>query len=137
MIVDTSALIAILRDEPDASLFAAAIAAASVRRISAANFLEAAIVIDASRDPIASRRLDQVLQESRTLIEPVTEAQARLARDAYRDFGRASGHPARLNFGDCFAYALAKSTAEPLLFKGRDFALTDVASALPGTRPPS
>ncbi len=130
MILDTSALIAILRDESDAALYVSAIVAAPLRRISAANFLEAAIVIDASRDPIASRRLDQALRESRTAIEPVTEEQARLARDAYRDFGRASGHPARLNFGDCFAYALAKSTGERLLFKGRNFALTDVSSAL-------
>jgi ribonuclease VapC len=135
VILDTSALVAILRDEPEAALYVSAIAAAPLRRISAANFLEAAIVIDASRDPIASRRLDQALRESQTTIEPVTEAQARLARDAYRDFGRASGHPARLNFGDCFAYALAKTTGEPLLFKGRDFALTDVAPALP-TAPP-
>jgi len=108
VIVDASALIAILRDEPDAARYATAIEAASRRRISAANFLETAIVIDGSRDPIASRRLDDLLRVAQIAIEPVTEAQARIARDAYRDFGRGSGHPARLNFGDCFAYALAR-----------------------------
>ena len=130
MIVDTSALIAILRAEPEAAACAEAIEAAAQRRISAANFVETAIVIDGSRDPIASRRLDDLLTEAQLVIEPVTEAQARIARDAYRDFGRGSGHPARLNFGDCFAYALARATSEPLLFKGADFSHTDVAPAL-------
>src|SRR5450755_829188 len=104
MIIDASALIAILRGEPEAADCATAIEVASVRRISAANFLETAIVIDASRDPIASRRFDDLLSEARIDIKPVTEAQARIAREAYRDYGRGSGHPARLNFGDCFAY---------------------------------
>ena len=121
MIVDTSALIAILRDEPEAREFAIAIAAAGRRRISAANYLETAIVIDGSRDPIASRRFDDLLWEAEIGVEPVTAEQARIAREAYRDFGRGSGHAARLNFGDCFAYALAKTTGEPLLFKGDDF----------------
>ncbi len=127
MIVDTSALIAILRDEPEAAFCAMAIERASLRRISAANFLEAAVVIDGSRDPVASRRFDELVKAAGLTIEPVTEAQARIARDAYRDFGKGSGHPARLNFGDCFAYALAKDTGEPLLFKGGDFTHTDVA----------
>jgi ribonuclease VapC len=113
VIVDTSALIAILRAEPDAEVFAAAIEAAVHRRLSAANWLEAVIVIDGSRDPIASRRFDDLVREAGLVVEPVTEAQARIARDAYRDFGRGTGHPARLNFGDCFAYALAKTTDEP------------------------
>ncbi len=130
MIVDTSALIAILRDEPEAAACARAIAASDSSRISAANFLEAAVVIDGSRDPIASRRFDDLCREAHLVIEPVTEGHARIARDAYRDFGRGSGHPARLNFGDCFAYALAKATAEPLLFKGDDFSHTDVTPAL-------
>jgi len=129
MIVDTSALIAILRDEPDALSYARAIAKASVRRISAANYVEAAAVIDASRDPIASRRFDDLLREAQVVIEPVTETQARLAREAYRDFGRGRGHRARLNFGDCFAYALAKEANEPLLCKGDDFRHTDVMLA--------
>ena len=126
MIIDTSALIAILRDEPEAAAFARAIEAASDRRISAVNFLEAAIVVDGSRDPVASRRFDDLVREAQLVVEPVTEAQARIAREAYRDFGRGSGHPARLNFGDCFAYALARITAEPLLSKGDDFAHTDI-----------
>src|SRR5215813_7882315 len=124
MIIDTSALIAILRDEPEAAACAEAIEAAPHRRISAANFVEAAIVIDGSRDPVASRRFDDLVNEAQFAIEALTEVQARIAREAYRDFGRGSGHPARLNFGDCFAYALARATGEPLLFKGNDFAHT-------------
>src|SRR5437879_10661717 len=131
MIVDTSALIAILRDEPEGAACAEAIEAAPCRRISAANFVEAAIVIDGSRDPVASRRFDDLVREANLIVEPVTEAQARIARDAYRDFGKGSGHPAKLNFGDCFAYALAKVMGEPLLFKGDDFSHTDVTPALP------
>jgi len=128
MIIDASALIAILRDEPDAASYAHAIEQASERRLSAVNFVEAAVVIDANRDPIASRRFDELLTEAQILIEPVTEIQARIARDAYRDFGEGSGHRANLNFGDCFAYALAKATGEPLLFKGDDFRRTDITS---------
>lgn len=129
MIVDTSALLAILRAEPEAASCARAIERARTRRISAANFLEAAIVVDGSRDPIASRRFDDLCRAAELIVESVTEEQARIARDAYRDFGRGSGHPARLNFGDCFAYALARVTGEPLLFKGEDFAHTDVTPA--------
>ena len=130
MILDTSAVIAILRDEPDAAAFAEAIEQAARRRISAVNYVEAAAVIDGSRDPIASRRFDELLREADVTIEAVSENQARIARAAYRDFGRGRGHPAKLNFGDCFAYALAKARREPLLFKGDDFAHTDVRRAL-------
>ena len=130
MILDTSALVAILRDEPDAAMYARAVAQSNVRRLSAANFVEAAAVMDGSRDPIASRRFDELLREAEVRIEPVTEIQARLAREAYRDFGRGSGHAAKLNLGDCFAYALAIDRGEPLLFKGEDFTHTDVSSAL-------
>jgi ribonuclease VapC len=129
MIIDTSALLAILRAEPEARSCAEAIERSAVRRISAGNFLEAAIVIDSSRDPIASRRLDDLLQVAQIAIEPVTKDQAQIGREAYRDFGKGSGHPAQLNFGDCFAYALAKQMGEPLLFKGGDFAHTDVTPA--------
>jgi ribonuclease VapC len=129
MIVDTSALIVILRDEPQARAFAMAIADTDRRRMSAANYLETAIVIDGSRDPIASRRFDDLLREAGIAIEPVTEDQAKVAREAYRDFGRGSGHAARLNFGDCFAYALAKTSGEPLLFKGDDFIHTGIDAA--------
>ena len=134
MIIDTSAVIAILRSEPEATSYARVIADAAARRVSAVNFVESAVVIDASRDPIATRRFDEFIQEASISIEPVTEIQARIARDAYRDFGKGSGHPAKLNFGDCFAYALAKTSGEPLLFKGKDFAQTDIASALPADR---
>ena len=129
MIIDTSALIAILRDEPDAKECALAIEKSKSRRLSAANFVETALVIDGSRDPITSRRFDDLIKEAQIIIEPVTEAQARIAREAYRDFGKGSGHPAKLNLGDCFAYALAKSFGEPLLFKGDDFSRTDVILA--------
>lgn len=130
MIIDSSAIVAILGDEPEAADCVAAITRATVRRISAASFVEAAIVLDRRRDPVVSRRFDALVQSAGLVIEPVTEAQAHLARDAYRDFGRGSGHPARLNFGDCFAYALARSTGEPLLYKGDGFSRTDVRSAL-------
>ena len=133
MIIDTSALIAILRAEPDASEMAYAIERAQDRRISAVNWVETAVVIDASRDPVASRRFDELVQTAELHVEPVTHDQARIARDAYRDFGRGSGHKAGLNFGDCFSYALAKSTGETLLFKGSDFGHTDIAPALPAT----
>ena len=126
MIIDTSAIIAILRDEPEAMVCARAIADATIRRVSAVNFVESAVVIDASRDPIATRRFDDFIREANISIEPVTEIQAQIARSAYRDFGKGSGHPAKLNFGDCFAYALAKEFGEPLLFKGDDFAHTDI-----------
>jgi ribonuclease VapC len=130
MILDTSAIVAILRDEAEAPLFAKAIERAVHRRISAVNYVEAAAVIDASRDPIASRRFDDLLQEAEVNVESVTEAQARIARQAYHDFGKGSGHAARLNFGDCFAYALAKVKREPMLFKGDDFSHTDVTPVL-------
>ena len=130
MIVDTSAIVAILRDEPEARTYAEAIAAAKSRRVSAVNYVEAAAVIDASRSPIASRKFDDLFREAGLRIEPVTEAQARIAREAYRDFGKGAGHAAGLNFGDCFAYALAKATGEPLLFKGNDFGHTDISPAL-------
>lgn len=131
MLIDTSALIAILRDEPEALFCAMAIENAPEPRMSAANVLEAAVVIDGSRTPVASRRFDELVGTAGIRIEPVTEAHTVLARYAYRDFGKGSGHPAQLNFGDCFAYALAKSTGELLLFKGNDFSHTDVTPARP------
>ena len=129
MIIDSSAVIAILRREPDAKRYSDAIEAADICRISAANYFEAAIVIDAAGEPVARRRIDEIIAEAEIVIEPVTAEQARIARAAYRDFGRGSGHAARLNFGDCFAYALAKATGEALLFKDTDFAATDVTPA--------
>ena len=131
MIIDTSALIAILRAEDDASDMAHAIERARDRRISAANYLEAAVVIDGSRDPVASRRFDELVVAADLRVEPVTGEQAQIAREAYRDFGKGSGHKAGLNFGDCFAYALAKATGETLLYKGNDFTHTEITPALP------
>jgi len=129
MILDTSALIAVLRKEPEATRFADLMEAADSRRLSAVNYLEAAIVVDGRRNPIDSRRFDEFVREGSIVIEPVTKVHARVARDAYRDFGKGSGHPAQLNLGDCFAYALAKVSGEPLLFKGSDFSHTDIAPA--------
>ena len=126
MIIDTSVLVAILRAEPDAAGFLEVIRATLPRRISAATYVELGVVIDGPGDPIASRRLDDFLGRMSIVIEPVTETQARIAREAYRDFGKGSGHPAGLNFGDCLAYALARELNEPLLFKGDDFRHTDI-----------
>jgi ribonuclease VapC len=126
VIVDTSALVAILRLEDDGGLYEQAIERSPANRISAGTYLEASIVIDRARDPLVSRRLDEFLAEGAFVIEPITASQARIAREAYRDFGKGSGHPAGLNFGDCFAYALAREMREPLLFKGDDFRHTDI-----------
>ncbi len=130
MIINTSALVAVLRREAGFELLQSTIERSPGARLSAANLLELAIVVDAKRDPTVSREMDQYLQEAAIEIEPVTEAQARVAREAYRDYGKGSGHPAQLNFGDCFAYALARELREPLLYKGADFSQTDIKSAL-------
>src|SRR5215469_11315451 len=100
MILDSSALIAILRNEPEAPAFAAAIADADGCRISAVNYVEAAVVSDRSRDPIARHRFDDLALKIDLLVEAVTREQAHIAREAYRDFGKGSGHPAKLNLGD-------------------------------------
>ena len=133
MIVDSSALISILYGEPDAPALATALSQSRVNRISAGTMLETAIVADSPRSAVLSARLDELLTDSRIRVEPVTESQAIIARQAYRNFGRGSGHPARLNYGDCFAYALAKELGEPLLYKGDDFGHTDLRSALPAS----
>lgn len=129
MIVDTSALIAVLRAEDDADRYIQALAEAADVRISAATWVEAAVVVDANHDPVLSGRFDDLISEAAITVEAVTADHARLARQAYRDFGKGQ-HPAGLNFGDCFSYALARATGQPLLFKGGDFTLTDVAPAL-------
>lgn len=127
MIVDTSAVVAILHGESDAPAFVEALRSIQPRRMSAGTYLELAIVVDGRRDPGLTALVEELLQSLEITIEPVTAAQARLARLAYQQFGRGSGHPAGLNFGDCFAYALARDLDEPLLFKGADFAQTDIA----------
>lgn len=132
MIVDTSAVVAVLQEEPEAPRFARALAAAPKPRISAANWFGAAIVMDSKGNAVAHLRFDQFFRRFGIGVEAVTPELAAAARLAYRAYGRGN-HPARLNFGDCFAYALAKDRGEPLLFKGEDFARTDVTPALPAT----
>jgi len=129
MILDSSAIVSVLRAEPEAQACAKAIASSRTCSISAVSYVEAAVVIDSSRDPIASRRFDDLIRTSGIQIETVTPGQAEIARQAYRDFGKGR-HEARLNFGDCFAYALAKEKGEPLLFKGEDFRHTDIEPAI-------
>ncbi len=131
MIVDTSAVIAILKNEPEAELMSKAIEAAQSVRISAASYLESRIVVGRYKDPILTARLEEILDNPGLLIEPVTAEHARIAWEAYRDYGRGSGHPANLNFGDCFSYALARNKREPILYKGDDFIHTDLRSATP------
>jgi ribonuclease VapC len=130
MIVDSSAIIAIIKNEPEARAFADAIEAAKVVRISAASYVESRIVAARYKDPILSSRLEEILENPGLLIEPVTAKQALIAWEAYRDYGKGSGHPANLNFGDCFSYALAREKREPMLYKGDDFVHTDLRSAL-------
>jgi ribonuclease VapC len=131
VIVDSSALVAILRREEDSDRFARALAASARSRLSAATYVEVGIVIDGLGDPVLSRSLDTLLRTAAVEIVDLTVRQAEIARQAHRDFGRGSGHPAKLNYGDCFAYALAKDTDEALLYKGDDFVHTDVRSAVP------
>jgi ribonuclease VapC len=130
MIVDTSALIAIIKGEPEAAAMAAAMESADVLRVSAATYFEASIVTDGYRNPKLSARFDEILEHPKVFIEPVTVAQAKIARQAYRDYGKGSGHPAGLNFGDCFTYALAREKREPVLWKGDDFGHTDLRAAV-------
>ena len=128
MIVDTSALVAVLFDEPDSERYATAMAQAARCRMSAANFLEAALVVEGRAGISGAQELDIFIETAEIEIVPVSVEQARVARRAWREFGKGN-HPAGLNFGDCFAYALAKIAGEPILYKGDDFTLTDVESA--------
>ncbi|KRB76193.1 hypothetical protein ASE01_14350 [Nocardioides sp. Root190] len=129
MIVDSSAIIAILFSEPEAGPFSERMAATPCR-MSTANWLETAMRVEGARGPAGGNALDALLDTFDVALEPVTEAHARAARIAFRRYGRGSGSPARLNFGDCFAYALSASSGEPLLFKGEDFTHTDVLRAV-------
>lgn len=125
MVIDTSALIAILLDEPERADLVAAIGAAGGKYLSVASFVETSIVLHARYGPEAVRHLDRFLDRAGIELEPVSVGQGQVARDAYERFGKGR-HAAGLNFGDCFAYALAIERDEPLLFKGEDFARTDV-----------
>jgi ribonuclease VapC len=130
MIVDSSALVAIVNKEQDGPVFARKIDEAASVSMSAATYLETAIVLDKRGDPASCARLDELMLDLEMIIEPLTAEQARIARQAYRDYGKGSGHPANLNFGDCFSYALARDKREPLLYKGDDFVHTDLRSAV-------
>jgi ribonuclease VapC len=131
MIIDTSVLIAILRNESDAPLFTRLMESATELQMSIASYIEAGAVVDSAKNPRISRALDELINRAEIEILPLTVAQGMLARQAYRDFGRGSGHPAKLDFGDCLSYALAKDLDQPLLFKGSDFSETDIQSAIP------
>lgn len=129
MIVDASALLAVLLDESDAPAFSEALCRADRLMMSAVNYLEVAIRVDRQDNIILLQKFDRIMEFLELLIEPVSLSQAALARGAYREYGRGR-HPAGLNLGDCFAYALAKETALPLLFKGNDFRHTDIEAVL-------
>lgn len=133
MILDSSAVMVLLRAEAGQRDFATAIIDADRRAISAANWLEAAIVIDSRGDDLARADFETFFEEYAIEIVPVTLGLARRARAAYATYGKGR-HPAGLNFGDCFAYALAQERDEPLLFRGNDFAQTDITPALPPER---
>lgn len=128
MIVDTSAILAILLGEPDAERYEDAIAAAWPRRMSVVALLEAAMVVESRGGARAGDELDALLERAEIELAPVTSGHAIAARRAWRRYGKGN-HPAGLNFGDCLVYALAEATGEPLLYKGRDFARTDVEAA--------
>ena len=129
MILDSSPLVAILTKEPDAELYVRAISLAPQCRISAGNFIELSMVLEGQFSVEAIQQCDALFRRVGIVIEPVTVEHAYLARQAFHDFGKGR-HPAGLNFGDCFAYALSKQTGEPLLFKGNDFGKTDITPAI-------
>ena len=129
MIVDSSALLAVILNEEDEPRYSAALIDAPVLRISAANWFETAILVDSYKIPAAVVRFEGLFDVLQLRVEAVTIEDAYRARTAYSDYGKGR-HPARLNYGDCFAYALAKRCSEPLLFKGNDFAQTDIEPAL-------
>jgi ribonuclease VapC len=127
MVIDTSAVVAILRQESGAEGLLRRLTAAGSRRISAASLLEAAIVLEGKSGERGGEQLDLFLARAQVEVAPVTIEQVRVARTAWRRYGKGSSHPAQLNFGDCFSYALAHTMGEELLYKGADFARTDVA----------
>jgi ribonuclease VapC len=128
MVIDSSALVAIVLQEPDASIYYAAIANSAVRLLSAATFVEASLVLLRRLTTGATAALDSLIGHLKIEVISVDHRQALLAREAFQRFGKGR-HPADLNFGDCFSYALAKQTGEPLLYKGVDFSQTDITVA--------
>jgi ribonuclease VapC len=133
MVVDTSAVVAILRQKSGAEGLLRRLTAAGSRRISAASLLETAIVLESKSGERGGEQLDLFLARAQIEVEPVTAEHVRIARKAWRRYGKGSGHAARLNFGDCFSYALAQSLGEELLYKGANFARTDVARSSAGS----
>ena len=131
VVIDTSAIIAVLLNETNAVSIAQAIESGSPRLLSAANFLEASIVIESRKGEAGGRELDLLLYRAAIEVVAVDQDQAEIARLAWRRFGK-SQHPAGLNYGDCFAYALAKARQLPLLFQGDDFSRTDIEAAALG-----
>lgn len=129
MILDTSAVVAVLRDEPERRRFVELMADAERVMIGAPTLVELCMVVDGAGNPVLSRALDTFLAQVGVQVVAFDREQARLAREAFRDFGRGSGHPARLNFGGCLSYAAAKASGEPLLFTGDGFGQTDVRAA--------
>ncbi|MFY7959776.1 MAG: type II toxin-antitoxin system VapC family toxin [Elsteraceae bacterium] len=130
MIIDTSAMVAILYREPEAADFNRVIHHVDISRISVANYVELSMVVESQLGPEAGRQAEAFLRRAGIIIEPISVAHGEIARQAFLDFGKVR-HKAGLNFDDCFAYALAKATGEPLLFKGDDFGLTDIKPAWP------
>jgi ribonuclease VapC len=128
VILDTSALIAVLYDEPERTRFAQLIYDADVCRVSVVSFVELSMIVESQLNAEAARQVDMLFRRAGIVIEPVTVEHGYLARQAFLDFGKGH-HKAGLNFGDCFAYALARATGESLLFKGNDFSRTDVVAA--------
>jgi ribonuclease VapC len=129
VILDTSALVAILFREPDAEIYAEAIRNADTCRISAGTFVELSMVVELNAGDVGIRQCDVFFRGNGIEIEPFTEIQAHAARQGFSEFGKGR-HPAGLNLGDCFSYALAKVSGEPLLFKGNDFSKTDIVAAV-------
>lgn len=134
MVIDTSAIIAILAQEDDAEALASAIQRDETRLLSVATLTEAGIVMTALFGEGGAADLDELIEQMQVEIVPLTEEHARLAREAFARFGKGR-HPARLNLGDCFSYALAKASGHPLLFKGNDFSRTDLVAVSLAERP--
>lgn len=131
MIVDTSAIMSVLMGEDDSADFIKALAIASRRQISAGNWIELSAVLTRRKSEALDAAFDSFRRTTILEIEPVSVDQAQIGHDAYRKYGHGSGHKADLNFGDCFAYALAKASGKPLLYKGEDFSRTDIIPAIP------
>ena len=129
MVVDTSVIIAILKAEPEVEAFLVKISGVSLCRLSAASFVEIGLVTSRDQTGAYYQAFETLLQNFAVRIEPVSERQARIAVEAFLRYGKGTGHPAGLNYGDCFSYALAADMGEPLLFKGNDFSRTDIEAA--------